>query len=460
MSMFLSRPNLSGNNCLSIIVISLISYAVYKIVVTVYIVFYGPLSKFPGPKHRAFTNLFEICSMVSGNDNTNRPALHKKYGPVVRVGPNTLSFAGGETVWKDIHGFNATKEGGIRKEGLFYSKIFGFSDAANLITDRDTASHARQRKILARSFGNTALIEQQPIFARWAEKFLSKLAENAGLIEEIDISNRAARLLADTFLKYNPTVQKKQLENWKYCSERVDRRLQRTPIHPDLWSRILDKSGDRDCLSMDEQYANGFLFMTAGTETISSALSATTFHLLRNPQYLERLTREIRSTFSTVGNMSLEGLASLSYLQAVIQEGLRLNPPLPIALPREIPKGGAQICGEWIPGGTTVGIHYLSIHTQEQYFKKALEFHPQRWLRDSEFENDNLDMAKPFLMGPYNCIGKDLAMHEIRLLLATVLLHFDIKLSHESLNWDDMKVFTLWDKKPLLCELTFAKAVV
>ncbi|KAL5331802.1 hypothetical protein ACEPPN_001340 [Leptodophora sp. 'Broadleaf-Isolate-01'] len=310
--------------------------------------------------------------MVSGNDNTNRPALHKKYGPVVRVGPNTLSFAGGETVWKDIHGFNATKEGGIRKEGLFYSKIFGFSDAANLITDRD-ASHARQRKILARSFSNTALMEQQPIFARWAEKFLSKLAEKARLIEEIDISkfyncttfdimgdltfnedlnmleegecspwvqsifgsvkaatfllgiktySRAVRLLADTFLKYNPTVQKKQLENWKYCSERVDRRLQRTPIHPDLWSRILDKSGDRDCLSMDEQYANGFLFMTAGTETISSALSATTFHLLRNPQYLERLTREIRSTFSTVGDMSLEGLASLSYLQAVIQEGV------------------------------------------------------------------------------------------------------------------------------------------
>ncbi|KAG4429006.1 hypothetical protein IFR05_015516, partial [Cadophora sp. M221] len=457
MSIFLPRTILSSNDYFSIILISLVFYAVYKTVVTVHSAFFGPLSKFPGPKHRAFTNLFEIRSMVSGNDNIIRPALHRKYGPVVRVGPNTLSFAGGETVWKDIHGFNATKDGGIRKEGLFYSKIFGFSDAANLITDRDTASHARQRKILARSFSNTALMEQQPIFARWAEKFQFKLAEKANFVEEIDISklyncttfdimgdltfnedlnmleegecspwvqsifgsvkaatfllgikthSRAARLLADTFLKYNPTVQKKQLENWNYCSERVDRRLQRTPKHPDLWSRILDKSGERNCLSMDEQYANGFLFMTAGTETISSALSATTFHLLRSPQYLERLTKEIRSKFSTVGNMSLEGLASLGYLQAVIQEGLRLNPPLPIALPREIPKGGTQICGEWIPGGTNVGIHYLSIHTQEQYFKRALEFHPQRWLRDSEFENDNLDMAKPFLIGPYNCIGK------------------------------------------------------
>lgn len=75
-------------------------------------------------------------------------------------------------------------------------------------------------------------------------------------------------------------------------------------------------------------------------------------------------------------------------------------------LPRVIPKGGARVAGEWIPGDTIVGIHFLSMHTQELYFKKPLEFHPQRWLRDPEFENDQLDMAKPFLMGPFNCIGK------------------------------------------------------
>lgn len=99
-----------------------------------------------------------------------------------------------------------------------------------------------------------------------------------------------------------------------------------------------------------------------------------------------------------------------------------------------VPKDGARICGKHIPGGTVVGIHYLSIHTQEQYFAKPLEFHPQRWLGDPEFENDRLEMAKPFLMGPMNCIGKvrkpcqslricqmliriskDLAMHELRL---------------------------------------------
>lgn len=363
----LIRPDL-----LTIIFIS-ISYVVYKIVATVYSAFFGPLSKFPGPKYRACSNIFEIRSLVSGTDNIDRPALHRKYGPVVRVGPNTLSFAGGHGVWKDIHGFNATKEGGILKESLFYSKIFAFTHVSNLITAREHANHARQRKILARSFSNTALMEQQPIFSRWAEKFKVKLADKANVVDRIDISkyyncttfdimgdltfnedlnmledgecspwvesifgsvkaatfllgikrhSRAARLLADTFLKYNPTVQKKQLENWMYCAERVERRLQRMPKHPDLWSRILEKNDGPESLTMDEQYANAFLFMTAGTETISTALSATTFYLLSNPQYLERLTTEIRSTFSTIETMSLDALASLKYLQAVIKEGV------------------------------------------------------------------------------------------------------------------------------------------
>ncbi|KAK1974764.1 cytochrome P450 [Colletotrichum cereale] len=475
------------------------------IITTIHSVYFGPLSKFPGPKLYACSNIFEIYSLVSGNDNIRRPALHQKYGPVVRVGPNLLSFAGGNGVWKDIHGFSATKEGGIVKESLFYSKVFAFADVSNLITAREHANHARQRKILARSFSNTALMEQQPIFSKWAVKFRAKLMDRASVAGQVDLvkyyncatfdimgdltfnedlkmleegecspwvesifgsvkaatfllgvktHSRAARLLADAFLSYHPTVRKKQLENWKYCAERVDRRLQRTPSHPDLWSRILEKGEDPESLTMEEQYANAFLFMTAGTETIASALSATTFYLLRNPQHLEKLTKEIRAEFSNSDNMSLEALANLKYLQAVIQEGLRLHPPLPIALPRVIPKGGAQICGEWIPEGTVVGIHYLSINTQEQYFNKPLEFHPQRWLQDSEFKNDNLDMAKPFLMGPMNCIGKDLAMHEIRLLLASVLLHFDIELCDESLDWKDMKVFTLWQKKPLLCNLT------
>ncbi|KAE9580330.1 Cytochrome P450 monooxygenase rdc4 [Colletotrichum fructicola] len=354
----------------------LILCIVYKTITVFYSAFFGPLSKFPGPKYRAFSNIFEIWSIVNGTDNIDRPALHRKYGPIVRVAPSVLSFAGGDGVWKDIHGFNVSREGGIIKEPVFYSKIFAFTDVSNLITARDHSIHARQRKVLARSFSNTALIDQQPIFHRWAEKFVDKLAGKAGagntidmvkyfncttfdimgdltfnedlnMLEEGECSpwvesifgsvkaatfllgvkthSRAARLLADAFLKYNPAVQRKQIENWMYCAERVERRLKREPKHPDLWSRILGMEKESESLTMEEQYANGFLFMTAGTETIASALSAITFYLLQNPQHLEKVTKEVRLRFSTSEDMSLEALASLPYLQAVIQEGVGLR---------------------------------------------------------------------------------------------------------------------------------------
>lgn len=53
---------------------------------------------------------------------------------------------------------------------------------------------------------------------------------------------------------------------------------------------------------------------------------------------------------------------------------------------------------------------------------------------------------------------QNLAWHEMRLLLATVILHFDLKLCEESKAWNHQKVFTLWEKKPLMATLTPVEA--
>lgn len=441
---------------LSVFVASLFLYLIYQAVESIYNAFFGPLSKFPGPKLRAFSILPELLSSVSGNDNRDRPALHKEFGSVVRVGPNVLSFAGGDDTWKDIYGFNASKEGGIRKESIFYGQAFLFSEVRALITAQG-ATHARQRKVLSHAFSDRALKDHQPMLLDWAEKLKKKLAERANGSDQVDLlkyynyttfdimgdltfhegfnmledseytpwvktifgSVRTAtfmlalqayssvtRALVNGFARYNPIVLQKQQENWKYCTDRVDRRLQQTPQHPDLWSKVLEKSKGPEGLTLGEQYANAFLFMTAGTETTATALSGTTYYLLKNPRYMEKLTKEIRSTFSTLQDLDLDVLASLDYLDAVLLEGLRMVPPVPVALPRVVPEGGAQISGHWVPGGTIVGVHHLATYRSERNFKDPYEFHPQRWLGDPEYEDDRLDAAKPFSTGPMNCIGK------------------------------------------------------
>ncbi|KAK3056238.1 hypothetical protein LTR09_002745 [Extremus antarcticus] len=89
-----------------------------------------------------------------------------------------------------------------------------------------------------------------------------------------------------------------------------------------------------------------------------------------------------------------------------------------------------------------------------EHFKNAYEFHPERWLGDPEYKDDNLDALEPFSVGPRNCLGKNLAWHEMRMLLVTVLLHLDVKLCEESATWSEQAVYTLWEKVPLMCTLT------
>ena len=112
-----------------------------------------------------------------------------------------------------------------------------------------------------------------------------------------------------------------------------------------------------------------------------------------------------------------------------------------------------------------------------EHWKNPYEFHPERWLGDPEYKDDHLDALEPFSVGPRNCLGKVSILGSInvshRMLivvsrtsrgmrcascLRACCLHFDLKLCEESADWSDQKVYTLWEKVPLLCTLTRVKA--
>ena len=91
----------------------------------------------------------------------------------------------------------------------------------------------------------------------------------------------------------------------------------------------------------------------AGSETTATLLSGVTFHLLDNPTMLKRLAEEVRGKFSSVDDMSFVSLAQLSYLNACLQEALRIYPPIPGNLPRRTLPEGAMIAGHFIPGNVS-----------------------------------------------------------------------------------------------------------
>jgi cytochrome P450 len=191
--------------------------------------------------------------------------------------------------------------------------------------------------------------------------------------------------------------------------------------------------------------------MAAGTETTATELSGLIFYLLSNPTCLSMLTQEIRTSFPTKESMSMERIAQLPYLHACLEEGLRMFPPVPGSLPRVVPSGGTTIAGHHIPAGVHVSIpHFASYRL---HFADAFSFRPERWLTNApaEFAHDVKGALQPFSYGPRNCLGKNMAYHEMRMVLVNLLHNFDFELAEGMEGWvEKLHSYAVWEKDELL----------
>ncbi|USW55659.1 hypothetical protein Slin15195_G089780 [Septoria linicola] len=68
-----------------------------------YDAYYRPLSHYPGPRSRALSTIPKIWSDFWGRDCLDVPALHARYGPVVRTAPHELSYSNGKPEWREIY---------------------------------------------------------------------------------------------------------------------------------------------------------------------------------------------------------------------------------------------------------------------------------------------------------------------------------------------------------------------
>lgn len=102
-----------------------------------------------------------------------------------------------------------------------------------------------------------------------------------------------------------------------------------------------------------------------------------------------------------------------------------------------------------------VSMAHWAVYHSDEYWTLPHEFRPERWLGDPRFANDVREILQPFHIGPRNCLGKNLAYIEMRLILTRVLWNFDIKLADECKDWmAKQKIFLLWEKPPLEVYLT------
>ena len=138
----------------------------------------------------------------------------------------------------------------------------------------------------------------------------------------------------------------------------------------DFMTYILRHNDERG-MSPDELGENSNILIVAGSETTASLLSGTTYYLLRNPETYKKLVSEIRSTYETESDIKLSTVSNHKYLLACLDEGLRLYPPVPSALGRDVPTGGHEIEGYWIPEKVSIS---HEICTETDFYSYRLLF--------------------------------------------------------------------------------------
>ena len=219
--------------------------------------------------------------------------------------------------------------------------------------------------------------------------------------------------------------------------------------------RAMEK-GDPSAMMSNEEIITTFeVLMLAGSETTATLLSGVTYQLLKNPDVLKKLVAEIRGTFAHSHEITMVSVNDLKYQLAVLDEALRIMPPVATALVRLVPPGeGEVVGGHFVPGGTRVGVPSWAANRSPLNFRDPESFVPERWLEDIRYADDRREASQPFSIGPRACIGRNLAYAEMRIILARVLFEFDLELMETSKSWlENLKNFNLWQKDPLMVKL-------
>lgn len=100
-------------------------------------------------------------------------------------------------------------------------------------------------------------------------------------------------------------------------------------------------------------------------------------------------------------------------------------PPVPSGLQRVTPPNGMRLAGQWIPGNSFVSVSPYTVQRDPQNWGQPNEFIPERWIGEGP-EPCNKDAWIPFSYGTYGCVGKQLALMELRHIVAAVVKRYDM----------------------------------
>lgn len=462
-----------------------------------YNLYLHPLRKFPGPITSRASGIPWAFRHATGVQAFHTQQLHDQYGPVVRIGPNHLSYTD-PRAWKDIYGHRVGAEYSMQempKAKPFYNVI---KNIPSSIVNADRDEHSSLRRALSHGFSDSSMREQEPLIQHYVDLLIKRIHENCdggrtalnleawynwttfdvvgdlvfgqsfNCLQDVDyhpwvsfifksvrFGSVAVALtyvglsnLVQVMFKINAFLAISKIQNMikGFVRNRLDTKGERN----DLFEGIVKRREEWN-ISFEKLSSNAFILVLAGSETTATTLSGATYLVLSNPDVLQKLVQEVRGSFKSADEININSVNKLSYMLAVLNESLRLYPPVTSSLARMVPGKGADIAGQYVPAGTYVEVQHWAMNHSKENWSNAWTFDPERFRGDSkEVSEDKFEALQPFSVGPRNCIGRNLAYAEMRLILARIIFDFDLKLADDSKNWiERQKAFPLWDRVPL-----------
>ncbi|KUI52980.1 Pisatin demethylase [Cytospora mali] len=454
-----------------------------------YRLYFHPLSHVPGPWFACVSHIFLYAICYFGIEGRVLLRYHKKYGtPVLRIAPDGVSISDGEALHKVY-----IAGGGLPKDARYSN--FRIEGHDTIFSAVDQEYRDRRAKAVLPLFAPSRIqnaYEKDGVMAPLVRKFVSRLKEEKGKPNaRVDILDLSSRLSIDILTAYlfhrtygglgepvqneltgnnAPSKNLKYvnklsatpfvlaivafsrfslLPNWLFTvifSSLVGRILSNEEVNASVHtvSHFLDglfetstasySNRDNDTYQSRLEQAGvtrsetlvqckGIVF--AGADSTAVMLATILFHLVQQPSVRERLRDEIAAAGTGADPQGL------SYLRAVVREGLRLGMANPARLTRIVPDGvgaGLTVSGYTLPPGTKVGAAAYVFHHNPEVYPEPFEFRPERWLPGKN-ETPAAAQARrvrdrdafAFGLGGRACLGRNLANHQLHVVVKDVV---------------------------------------
>ncbi|EJD50437.1 cytochrome P450 [Auricularia subglabra TFB-10046 SS5] len=435
---------------------------------------FHPLARYPGPVLARVSGFWAVLQAFDGKQHVVYRRLHERYGEVVRTGPNHLHLCNASAVQTVLGARNQWH----KPDG--YEVPLPPGHVGSVLTLTNPVAHSARKRVWERAFTRAALGHYQPMFVSRRAEFKAAMDARCGAV--INMSEWLAFFTLDFMgdfalggmfdfmaqgddtLGFHRTLVRAMgltdlcskiswvrafihlfpgpLDSFLSAARDIARkRKEIVADRKDLFYYLLDENA-ADVPTIDTLAQDALVAVIAGSDTSSTILVNAVFYLAVHPRVLTTLRQELHGVMALEDEVEWGALAECEYLQAVINETMRLAPVLPNGPPRTPPPGGRPVvvAGHVVPTETIVYIPFYSLFRDARYFSPDPDaFRPERWLCGGRLD-DVLDQRAfiPFSYGPTACAGRQLAQHEVRDMLALLVHRYDIALApgYDPARWE------------------------